>query len=581
MNNTIQWIPLDKIIHNRFQQADVKNEAKVLELAASLKQNKDNGTRGLLQVPTARQIDGGKYELAFGMHRNYAFSHLFAAGDKDFASMPLIVRELTDIEMFELMAIENFHRRDIGVIEEAHTFYSYMTTFNKTSIDTARKFEKTEEYVRGSIRLLNLPDAAQQAMKDGTINKSQARDLLAVEKLGGIALVNEALKEITTSPESERSTAIVDTLRMSSKTVFLDKDAGWFASKKFPVKHLPALKLEELTDLLRFDDTTQHDLPATVFLEIQRLLSAGMEITADAFPFVLPEGLERVRVLANPPQCEKCPLHAVMDGTHYCGLPACKSRKATAWKAKELDDLIAKLGVPMYQKADGGFVELNVYDEADAKLWDAKGADLRLLPAQHMWNNFAGLGQNLKAILIGDAAQKRLKKEEAKRKRESTQKSTVQLQAQVQDATREFLKRFAWEVVSLPFGSMLDGITSFSYLHFNRAEMIGWHADDTDFPEGVDEEALIKDANSAQKSKKADGLKTMRRINMFHAVDRAHTEKFSYRQVLEAKKPILAYAKDIQQLADQWDVKLPKDFLQQAEQYQADLDAAIKEIGKS
>jgi ParB-like chromosome segregation protein Spo0J len=101
MSNTIQNIPLEKIVKNRFQPEGVRDIAKIAEIASSLIQNKNNGTKGLLQVPTARKNDDGMYELAFGHHRVYAFLHnTNTVGDLFFSEMPLIVRELTDIEMF-------------------------------------------------------------------------------------------------------------------------------------------------------------------------------------------------------------------------------------------------------------------------------------------------------------------------------------------------------------------------------------------------------------------------------------------------------------------------------------------------
>lgn len=45
MNNQIQSIPLSQIVKNRFQQEGVRDQAKVLEIASSLKANRDNGTR--------------------------------------------------------------------------------------------------------------------------------------------------------------------------------------------------------------------------------------------------------------------------------------------------------------------------------------------------------------------------------------------------------------------------------------------------------------------------------------------------------------------------------------------------------
>lgn len=41
--NTIQFIPINKFIKNAYQQEGVRDAAKVLEIASSLMQNKDNG----------------------------------------------------------------------------------------------------------------------------------------------------------------------------------------------------------------------------------------------------------------------------------------------------------------------------------------------------------------------------------------------------------------------------------------------------------------------------------------------------------------------------------------------------------
>lgn len=70
--NKIQNFPLHMIKKNPFQQ-NVVDDVKVLEIAASLQQNRDNGNKGLLQVTPARQLPDGTVELAFGHHRFYAF----------------------------------------------------------------------------------------------------------------------------------------------------------------------------------------------------------------------------------------------------------------------------------------------------------------------------------------------------------------------------------------------------------------------------------------------------------------------------------------------------------------------------
>lgn len=577
--STIQLIPLNKIVMNRYQLADVKNEAKILEIAASLVQHKDNGTKGLLQVPTAREIEGGNYELAFGHHRLYAFLHN-VENDPFFREMPLIVRELSDIEMFELMAIENFHRRDIGVMEEASTLHSYMVNFKKTSLEAAQKFEKTEEYVRGSIRLLNLPESAQKMVRQGTLGKSHARALLTAEKLGGAELVEEVIEEIESDGGSNPGDAIEEVIRMSNKTTYLDKDEGWFSSKKFPVKHLSVLTAKDLALVVTHIGGVELDSkkPAVMIEEMTSLISAGMEVTNEQFSMVDAGILERVRVLANPPQCEKCPIHAVFDGRHLCGFPQCKERKVKAWALKAQEDLVKKINIAMYQKSDGPYAELECRDTGDQKLFQAKHADLRLVPAQHRWNNFAGVGQNLAVVVTGETAKQRLKKKETQTKKETTARSNEikerEKEREIKNVKEEFLAKFEWEVVSRAFEPMLDGITSLEFLIFNCKEMIRWHAEDTRFPEDVDEEEYIE---KASEMKHADQLKAWRRLNMFHYADYSHNHKFRYYDgVVEKKKAILKYAENFQTIADEWGLKLPKDFMGQAAEYQSQLDAVVK-----
>jgi len=581
MNNQIQSIPLSQIVKNRFQQEGVRDQAKVLEIASSLKANRDNGTKGLLQVPTARKIEVGNatytYELAFGHHRFHAFEqNWLIEGDLFFSEMPVIVRELTDIEMFELMAIENFHRRDIGVIEEANTLNSYMVTFKKTSEEAALKFEKTPEYVRGAIRLLNLPEPARIMLQEGQLNKSQARDLLVAEKIGGATLVQEIIDDITERKGNSSAEEIIDdVLRMSNQTVFLDADAGWYTSKKFPVKHLPKLSAAEVHDLIDFDLTGYAGITIDeIIKDMMTLITAGMEVTDESFPMVTPESLARLRILVNPPQCEKCQLHAVRNGSHLCGMPQCKKAKVEAWKKKELEDEIKKIGIPMYQKSDGPKVVLDVYSATDKKLFTEGSADLRLVQTQYKWNNFEGLNQNLEAVVIGETAAKRLKKLESEGKKGETESQKAHKEGAVREAVRNMLDRFELEVAAPAFRVLLDGITSYAFLEFLAVNY------DEITPGDMEDDEVIAEA---KKVKKSDGMNMLRRWITVKVLEGAHTRtgKFSFHEVQAHKKPVIKYAEDFTVLAGDWEVKLPKDFDKQAAEYQAELEAAIKEIKKS
>lgn len=572
MTTQIVNVPLEKIIYNKFQVADTVDQAKVEEICASLLQNRENGSKGLLQITRARNLEDGRYEQAFGRHRLIAFQQL-AATDSFWAEMPLMVSEMTDIEMFELMGIENFHRRDISPIEEASIFNTYMTSFHKTSVEAAQKFGKTEEYVRGSIRLLNLPEKAQTWTSEGKLTKSAARDLLVAMKLGGESLVQEALNVIESEGDSFENAAncIEEAIRQNKEVTWLAADTEWAKAKKFPVKHLAPLTLINIQAIVGVDNAQ-----LAAVKEMKKLIDAGMEVTNESYPQFQPDGLEKIRILANPPQCEQCPLHAVLDGSHYCGIKLCAERKKDAWKKHQAETVSKELGIPMYQKSDGDYFELNRYSDGHKKLFKKGSADLRLIPADYMYNNFEGVGDRLKVVVIGESAKKFKNSEATATVDGKKEEMSRELQRKITATQTEYVARFMWHVAAFEFASVLDGVTSLEYLkyHWDDATDMN-HAGD--YPSSVigerdDESSLFQ---AALKLKKADALKELRRMIMFHAVyDRTPGGQ------LQAKKPVVQMAKDCQDLATKWDVKLPKDFMTQAEKYQAELDTALKEIKK-
>jgi ParB family chromosome partitioning protein len=581
--NNIQFVSLSQIVFNRYQQPGAQDDAKIAEIADSLLQYRDNGTKGLLQVPTARvvtdqSIENGMFELAFGHHRYLAFQKL-AQDDPFFREMPLIVRELSNIEMFELMAIENFKRRDISPIEEARTFHDYCTIFNKSWSETAKKYGKTDEYVRNAVRLLNLPESVQEMVKQGTLNKTDARDLLVLQKVGGEALVQAAVEELTGKYDDEEDAdprtareVISTTIRMSAHTKWLDHSEDWFsANKKFPRKHLKPLTAKEIEPFVRYADGYGEGVPILLIDEIVKLIAGGMDVTDEAFPQLEPEGLARIRVLANPTPCEKCPFHAVLDGSHFCGIPLCKDRKVDAWEKKKLDDLAEAVGVPFYQKSDGVFVKLNHYEDADKKLWNAKGADLRLMPAKYMWNNFEGLDNSVCAVVVGQTAEKRAKKEVAENDQIVDGRKQEQQARAIMNMKHAHETLFVWEVASRAFASLFDGLTNEGVLFaiVNR----GLFENYLPLPDELDNDDVIIAAKKI--AKKADRLKEYRRFMAANLID---VEKpYDPDRYDGNKKTILRCAKSLEELAGRFELKLPKDFMTQAEAYQKELDAAVKE----
>jgi ParB family transcriptional regulator, chromosome partitioning protein len=185
-------VPLAKIRPSRFQKRQTINPDAVRERASSIY------TNGLNQIPTARMIDGGAFELTFGHRRFEAYKVLDAEYSNQYGEMPLFVDELTDLQMIERGIAENIDCRNLNDIEKAEAMRSYMEGFGKSSAEAAAFFHCSPESVRGTVRLLNLPEEAKNAVRQGMVNVTAARTLLTLQSIAGEAAVVEAVGDMGT-----------------------------------------------------------------------------------------------------------------------------------------------------------------------------------------------------------------------------------------------------------------------------------------------------------------------------------------------------------------------------------------------
>jgi len=136
-------------------------------------------------------------------------------------------------------------------------------------------------------------------------------------------------------------------------------------------------------------------------------MTAGMEVSGEAFPHIDRVYIERVRVLANPPACPSCELHASVNNSHYCGFEVCAKRKQAAWVRKEIGNVTRTSGVPLYQPEDGECVNMFPWRDEDVALFTRTHADLRLSPSTNEWNNFEGLPNFVRLVAVGELAASR------------------------------------------------------------------------------------------------------------------------------------------------------------------------------
>lgn len=174
-SNSIFWIETDKIKPNPYQPRREFDDAKLSELANSIKQY------GVLQPLTVSRTeiekpDGGllvEYELIAGERR------LRASKLAGLSQVPVIIRVGDDAMMkLELAILENLQREDLNVVDRARAFLRLASEFKFTHLDIAKKVGKSREYVSNSMRVLALPEEMLNALSEGKMSEGHTRPLL-------------------------------------------------------------------------------------------------------------------------------------------------------------------------------------------------------------------------------------------------------------------------------------------------------------------------------------------------------------------------------------------------------------------
>jgi ParB family chromosome partitioning protein len=164
----IQNLLIQDVRPNPSQPRRQFDETALAELAESIK------THGIMQPIIVTRSDKG-YQIVAGERR------WRAAKQASLKEVPAIVRSLEELQQVELALIENIQRVDLSPLEQALAVYRLQHHFNLTVRDIAKKLGKAESTVTNISRLLQLPDAARDALASGAITEGHARSILALK----------------------------------------------------------------------------------------------------------------------------------------------------------------------------------------------------------------------------------------------------------------------------------------------------------------------------------------------------------------------------------------------------------------
>ncbi len=160
-------IAVDQVDPNPFQPRREFDPAEISALADSLRQH------GMLQPILVRMV-GDRYQLIAGERR------LRASIEARLHEVPARVMELDDQRVNELAMVENLQREDLNALEKASAFRDYLNRYGGTQEELAGRLGLDRSTVSNLIRLLDLPDEVQDAVRSKKITQGHARAILGL-----------------------------------------------------------------------------------------------------------------------------------------------------------------------------------------------------------------------------------------------------------------------------------------------------------------------------------------------------------------------------------------------------------------
>ena len=162
-------LPILDIERSPYQPRREFKDSELQELAESLKNN------GLVQPPTVRKNEHGRYELIAGERR------LRAAQLAGWRKIRVTVVEADDLTAAAMTTTENIQREDLNPIEEAVAYKTLQDKFSLTQQQVAELVGKGRATVANSTRLLELPDEVKGLLSNSLLSVGHAKVLLSID----------------------------------------------------------------------------------------------------------------------------------------------------------------------------------------------------------------------------------------------------------------------------------------------------------------------------------------------------------------------------------------------------------------
>lgn len=237
-------ISVELIERNPFQPRREFDQAAIDELAESIRKH------GVLQ-PLLVRAQGDSYQLIAGERRWRAVQQV------GLDSVPCRVVELEDQAVCEAAIEENLKRADLNVIEKAQAFHDYLERFGGTIEDLARQLSMNRSTLSNMMRLLELPEEVQAAVRQERISGGHARALLALDA--------DAQRELAQQVEQQQLS-----VRKTEEAVRAMLKAGGSGDQAASAAAQTAAKPELTPHVISLQDHLRDHLAAKVEIKLKK-----------------------------------------------------------------------------------------------------------------------------------------------------------------------------------------------------------------------------------------------------------------------------------------------------------------------
>jgi len=244
-SGTLLMCPVKEITPNPYQPRKKMGRAGLQQLADSISE------KGILQPLIVRKKeDESGYELIAGERRLQAGR---MAGLKE---VPVLVVEADRVNRLELAIIENIQRQNLNALEEAEAYQRLVKEFGHTQEEVAQKVGKDRSTVANTLRLLQLPEFAQNDLLSGNLSMGHARVLLSAPDGDAMKMLRDEIISKNLSVRQAENLA----KKLKGETTSVNSGNRQTSSGKKAEGDIPASYCQTLTN-----DLTRHlDAKATI-----------------------------------------------------------------------------------------------------------------------------------------------------------------------------------------------------------------------------------------------------------------------------------------------------------------------------